>query len=138
MELPRKRSGSSANQPILKAPMSPERIEPAISSAMIKQEVIQPASANHTILDIQRVILQGIAMAVRWWMLLSNWRCTNGDYHLSNDEWWLKMKNMTDFNGFWESAKIEILFGLLIEDLWVEIEKWVFDLKRIGEEIERD
>ena len=65
MELPRKRSGSSANQPILKAPMSPERIEPAISSAMIKQEVIQPASANHTILDIQRVILQGIAMAVR-------------------------------------------------------------------------
>lgn len=49
-------------QPTWKAPISPARIELAISSATIKQEVIQPASANHTIFDIHSVTLHGIVI----------------------------------------------------------------------------
>lgn len=43
--------------------MSPERREPANSSATVKQETTQPDNANHTILAIQSVTLHPTAMA---------------------------------------------------------------------------
>lgn len=43
--------------------MSPDRNEPASSSATVKQETTQPLNASHTILAIQTVTLHPTAMA---------------------------------------------------------------------------
>lgn len=43
--------------------MSPDRNEPANSSATVKQETTQPLNAKNTILAIQRVTLHPTAMA---------------------------------------------------------------------------
>lgn len=49
-------------QPTWKGPISPVRRELAMSSATIKQDETQPASANHTIFATQSVTLHGTAI----------------------------------------------------------------------------